>query len=173
MFLSSRASATSSAEKYWQISTEENTWSSWIGTCCNKNPSVRICRLRSNFSKGMIETKKMTLLAIVVSNKYLWQSQEVLNSNPCSQGTIQILHKLFDWVGGFRNWPFLLTNSTKRVGGGLENPPKYGFWTFSDPSTHPLCTDSKQKWPFSEPTHPVQWLRNIWTVPNLVLWNTR
>ena len=33
-------------------------------------------------------------------------------SNPCSQGTIQILHKLFDWVGGFRNWPFLLTNST-------------------------------------------------------------
>ena len=31
--------------------------------------------------------------------------------------------------------------------------------------THPLCTNSKQKWSFSEPTHPVQWLRNIWMVP--------
>ena len=114
MFLSSRASATSSAEKYWQISTEENTWSSWIGTCCNKNPSVRICRLRSNFSKGMIETKKMTLLAIVVSNKHLWQSQEVLATHVHKGPFKYYINFLTGWVGSEIGHFFLLKVSKTR-----------------------------------------------------------
>ena len=32
-------------------------------------------------------------------------------------------------MGGFRNWPFLLTNSTQRVG-GLENAPKHSYVIF-------------------------------------------
>ena len=31
--------------------------------------------------------------------------------------------------GGFRNWPFLLTNRTQRVG-GLENLPKHAYVIF-------------------------------------------
>ena len=108
MFLSSRASATSSAEKYWQISTEENTWSSWIGTCYTKNPSVRICRLRSNFSKGM------TLLAIVVSNKHLWQSQEVLATHVHKGPFKYYINFLTGWVGSEIGHFFLLKVSKTR-----------------------------------------------------------
>ena len=36
---------------------------------------------------------------------------------------------------------------------------------------HPLYTVSKPTWPISEPTHPVQCLRNIWMVPNWDLTN--
>jgi hypothetical protein len=41
-----------------------------------------------------------------------------------------ITKALLDWVGGFKNWPFLLTNSTERVS-GLENLSKHAYvWLF-------------------------------------------
>ena len=56
-----------------------------------------------------METKKMTISYSSEQQTFVTKSRSP--SNPCSQGTIQILHTLFDWVGGFRNWPFFLTNS--------------------------------------------------------------
>ena len=60
----------------------------------------------------------------------------------------------------------LLINGKKKYLLFYKWPFKYYVSSFLDFfwPIHPLCTDSKQKWPISEPTYPIQWLRNIWSI---------
>ena len=147
MFLSSRAAATSSAEKYWQISTEGNTRSSWIGTRYNKNPSVRICRF---VDQGQISQRgwwnQENEFIGYSSKKHLIQSQEVLATH-AHKGpfTCYVSKHWTGWVGSEIGHFCLLTVHRGWVGELKYGSEEKGSWLYRCSSLLGFIMSKKQE----------------------------